>query len=258
MTPANDNGPMGADWGAVSLEFASFISNTLRVMRGGGRPERVANYTAYFGRLLAEQPRHLAVESLLNGAYRWHDVRVEEFSEIPRDGEDNRQRAIGISHAEFELCSASLRLIASQLDGNSTELSKSRSDVMTAVECYRRAFTWRDIEQPEVPNISAYHAGTEPDACYVYFIHSGDAIKIGKSINPEKRLASLQTSHHRPLRLLATMKGGVAEESGLHARFGQIRLSGEWFEDAPELRAYIAGLSQTPVPWPENEERMAA
>lgn len=255
MTPANDNGPMGVDWRAISSEFSSFLADALRVMRGHGRPERVVGGVEYFGTILSEQPRSQVSACLLNGAYRWHDIHVEQYNEIPDN--DNQQRARDISRAEFEICLSSLRLVASQIDGNRAELSKSRTDIMQAVEQYRAAFTWSDAEEIEGPAVATVSAPEEP-VCYVYFIHNGEAIKIGKSINPSKRMAGLQTSYHKPLTLLATMEGGTIEEAGLHMRFNHLRLSGEWFSDDPQLREFIESKSQESVKWPHKDARIAA
>lgn len=80
----------------------------------------------------------------------------------------------------------------------------------------------------------------ERRASVVYFISDGEAVKIGISKNPTKRLAQLQTGHPRRLSILATLPGGADEEMQLHGRFREHRLHGEWFGDCPEIRSYIA------------------
>ncbi|WP_454627010.1 GIY-YIG nuclease family protein [Bradyrhizobium cenepequi] len=69
-----------------------------------------------------------------------------------------------------------------------------------------------------------------PAPGYVYFITDGDAIKIGFARNVEKRLRSLQTSHHVPLRLLGAVVAQPEDEKEMHARLAHRRILGEWFE----------------------------
>lgn len=79
----------------------------------------------------------------------------------------------------------------------------------------------------------------------VYFIKAaGPAIKIGFATNVAIRIASLQTSSHEPLTLLASVAGDRALEKSLHQQFKHLKLAGEWFKDTPELRARIADLTQ--------------
>lgn len=60
-----------------------------------------------------------------------------------------------------------------------------------------------------------------------YFISDGTHVKIGKSENPQRRLASLQTAHAKPLYLLMTIVGD--HEADYQQVFGCDRLEGEWF-----------------------------
>ena len=66
---------------------------------------------------------------------------------------------------------------------------------------------------------------------YVYFLQGqcGGAIKIGYSINPEKRLRELQTGYPDTLIILLMIPGSEASESALHRQFEASRLNGEWF-----------------------------
>lgn len=78
------------------------------------------------------------------------------------------------------------------------------------------------------------------DGSSVYFAGSGGQIKIGWSRKVSARLAQLQTGSPIPIKLLGTMPGGRAVERRLHEKFAHLRISGEWFTDAPELLAFIA------------------
>jgi len=70
---------------------------------------------------------------------------------------------------------------------------------------------------------------------FVYFIHDGSYLKVGKSDNPEKRLLQLQTGNPRVLTLLrsikcASQKEGFALENSVHQKLKPYRCRGEWFE----------------------------
>ena len=73
---------------------------------------------------------------------------------------------------------------------------------------------------------------------WIYLVRADgtDRYKIGKSINPTKRLSSLQTSS--PYRLSLLAKTQVAdmkkEEAFLHDYFQDNRVTGEWFELTPK------------------------
>jgi hypothetical protein len=91
----------------------------------------------------------------------------------------------------------------------------------------------------------------------VYFISDGTAIKIGVSTDPSRRVKGLQTSHHRQLQVLATIPGGYEKEAELHGIFASTRLAGEWFEDTPELRAYISQAAKPMQPANDNADLKA-
>lgn len=73
----------------------------------------------------------------------------------------------------------------------------------------------------------------------IYFIQSGDYVKIGYSKNPEKRLKSLQTGNQAPLKLLLVLDGGTDKEAELHERFAELRSRGEWFYHSNDLAHFI-------------------
>jgi hypothetical protein len=72
---------------------------------------------------------------------------------------------------------------------------------------------------------------------FVYYIQCGAFIKIGTSINPEKRCDQLRRGGKaiRPSiwvedpRLIAYIPGNVAKERELHQQFASHRDNGEWF-----------------------------
>lgn len=77
----------------------------------------------------------------------------------------------------------------------------------------------------------------------IYFIQIGlsGPIKIGYTAGSvDKRLASLQTSHPEPLRVLASIEGNRDVETDLHARFARYRKKGEWFEPHPDIIQFFS------------------
>lgn len=80
---------------------------------------------------------------------------------------------------------------------------------------------------------------------YVYFIQNEAtlAVKIGVAADPVSRLATLQTGSDGKLSIIGVLPGGRALERELHRRFSYARLSGEWFEPAPEILDLAEGVS---------------
>ena len=67
----------------------------------------------------------------------------------------------------------------------------------------------------------------------VYLITDNDSLfKIGRSVNTENRLKSLQTSNGRKLTILYEVecKHGTKVESIMHRRYSSKRINGEWFQ----------------------------
>jgi len=83
---------------------------------------------------------------------------------------------------------------------------------------------------------------------YVYFIHAteSDRIKIGKSVDPKKRLSGLQTSSSETLRLLLSLpaKDMAYEERQMHELFASERIRGEWFYASKGLLGFIDRLTK--------------
>jgi excisionase family DNA binding protein len=77
---------------------------------------------------------------------------------------------------------------------------------------------------------------------YIYFLEHpvpGGLIKIGRSKNPEKRVAYFQAHSPVPLSLLFFMEGDAKLESKLHRRFSEFRRHGDWFEPSGEILKFI-------------------
>lgn len=89
----------------------------------------------------------------------------------------------------------------------------------------------------------------------IYFIQEvpDGAIKIGYTGgDPFQRLSALQTGNSKPLKLLAFAPGSPQHERGLHERFAELRLHGEWFRADPRLLGFIDGMRWA---FPEEQKR---
>lgn len=90
----------------------------------------------------------------------------------------------------------------------------------------------------------------------IYFIGSvgSMAVKIGKSNNPEKRLAELQTGHPHKLVLYAVVENVTPDyEMKLHRILAHIRKEGEWFELNDELIDFMINRTvETSYPFKTN------
>lgn len=73
----------------------------------------------------------------------------------------------------------------------------------------------------------------------VYFIRSGNYIKIGYAEQPRRRLKELQTGNPEKLQLLGTVPGGPDREREIHHLFNDFRVKGEWFELVTDILAYL-------------------
>ena len=84
--------------------------------------------------------------------------------------------------------------------------------------------------------------------CGVYFIGSGEFVKIGISADVMGRMEELQRWDPVLLEVLAVepMPSGraVRRERELHWRFQLDRVRGEWFRKSPALLAHIAWLAK--------------
>ena len=73
----------------------------------------------------------------------------------------------------------------------------------------------------------------------VYYVRRGDLIKIGTTVDPLTRFATLL-----PDEILAFEPGGGSEETYRHRQFFHLHCRGEYFKSAPELLEHAARLRQ--------------
>jgi ParB-like chromosome segregation protein Spo0J len=76
----------------------------------------------------------------------------------------------------------------------------------------------------------------------VYFIRSGNLVKIGASIDPEGRLRQIRSANPNA-ELLAVVPGGFELERELQKKYAHLLREGEWFELTDELAQEIMALS---------------
>jgi hypothetical protein len=94
----------------------------------------------------------------------------------------------------------------------------------------------------------------EDQPSLIYFIGTDRSeIKIGRAVNPEARLVTLQAGNASELRLLATTPGDCAEERAYHDRFADTHIRGEWFAASPALLAEIEALQKAALQPTEEE-----
>lgn len=89
----------------------------------------------------------------------------------------------------------------------------------------------------------------------IYFIACGGFIKVGYSADPAKRTANLFRSSSRyaapaaayeargTQTLLGHIDGEKSSERALHIALRDYAAGAEWFVDEPELRVYLASLT---------------
>jgi len=76
----------------------------------------------------------------------------------------------------------------------------------------------------------------------VYFIRSGDLIKIGYTGDLEERKRTMQVNNPTIVEVLKTIPGGYPEEQELHKKFAHLNKTGEWFYAAQELTDFIQSI----------------
>jgi hypothetical protein len=79
---------------------------------------------------------------------------------------------------------------------------------------------------------------------YVYFIKSGDFIKIGFSLNPAYRLCGIQTSNPLECEPLGVVQGSEKAERKIHFLFGHAHHRGEWFRVTPAILETISRVAR--------------
>ncbi len=80
---------------------------------------------------------------------------------------------------------------------------------------------------------------------YIYFAQCRDTIKIGFSRgHPDARLRAFQTGNPDPVTLIAVIPSCMSVEKAIHHHLKAYTLSGEWFQAAPEVMAWVRILPE--------------
>lgn len=77
---------------------------------------------------------------------------------------------------------------------------------------------------------------------FVYFIRSGDFVKIGFATDLPTRLSGIKTSNPNDVELLAKCHGTLETEARFHERFKRHHYRGEWFRYDDEIRSAVQSL----------------
>lgn len=71
---------------------------------------------------------------------------------------------------------------------------------------------------------------------YIIYSRQLDAIKVGYSKHPEKRLSDLQVSNSTDLEIIHIEKGDIPKEKFIHSKLLKHKIRGEWFKFNKECR----------------------
>ena len=74
---------------------------------------------------------------------------------------------------------------------------------------------------------------------FIYFFRNSSGIKIGFTMDMEHRYYQLQNGSADVLERLGMIPGTYSLEKEIHARFGPMRIRGEWYRNDPKILEYI-------------------
>ena len=75
---------------------------------------------------------------------------------------------------------------------------------------------------------------------FLYFIKAGNFVKVGRSTNPNKRMASHQVSNPHECILLCSIKGDMFDlEKEAQFELRKYHQRGEWYKLTPRVKEYI-------------------
>lgn len=89
-----------------------------------------------------------------------------------------------------------------------------------------------------------------------YFVRSGRYLKIGQSVNPKSRLATISTTSPFPCELIKVDPRITEAEAKKVAESLTKRVNGEWFEINPGIEQWL-GICEMPSPYSiDNKQSM--
>lgn len=79
------------------------------------------------------------------------------------------------------------------------------------------------------------------DPLWMYAIQAGEGgpVKLGVTVSPRTRIATLQTANAAELIGLAAWRILPCEEKQIHEEFAHAHIRGEWFEPTPGLVDFV-------------------
>jgi hypothetical protein len=99
----------------------------------------------------------------------------------------------------------------------------------------------KDAEKPS-EELARRRAATNRKA-FVYFMRSGDFIKIGFSADPKSRLHAMLTSNPAGIEIVRIVKGTKKTEREYHERFRAYRHHREWFRLEGGLKDWLGKIN---------------
>jgi hypothetical protein len=98
-----------------------------------------------------------------------------------------------------------------------------------------------DQDQSIVASISGFKIKNKKVTGIVYFIQAeiGGLIKIGYTIDLDKRLRTVQAHSPVPVKVIGTMRGSYEIEQEIHSKFASFRKHGEWFAPSERLLSFM-------------------
>lgn len=101
--------------------------------------------------------------------------------------------------------------------------------------CFACGWRYGDVPDPDLPL---------PRIDVVYYLRFDRRVKIGTSMRPRQRLASIRHDE-----LLAFERGDRSVEQQRHREFAHLREGGEWFTFSRELEAHVSRVRASGDPW---------
>jgi hypothetical protein len=95
---------------------------------------------------------------------------------------------------------------------------------------------------------------------YIYFIQAKDGgpVKIGWTIDPERRLKVLQSASPHKLVLRKVVRGSQRLEHFLHEHYAAYRLEGEWFEPQSDMPGCLHDGGISTATWLDNRGQLVS
>jgi hypothetical protein len=120
----------------------------------------------------------------------------------------------------------------------STQLEHERRTARRIFEQFT-TLTLTELLTQSVRALASEMRGLDRPVPGVYFVRSGELIKIGFTNNLDTRMSGLQTGNISEIELLAMLHGPRSLERRLHSLFAEHRERGEWFRVNDRLTGFL-------------------